>query len=403
MHVVQPPEDTLILQPRVQRRDDIVRPTRAEIDLNAVAHNLDVLRDLIAPARVLAVIKADAYGHGVVPIARRLQKAQVSSLGVALAEEAIELREAGVDTEVLILNGIIGNAHEEIIRRKLTPVVYRLEELERFGAAMHKHPNERLGIHVKVNTGMHRLGLSMAKLESFLLRACDFKSIEITGVMTHLASADDDDEFTRGQIGKFRTAINTVRSAGFNPKTLHAANTAGAIRFPDARFDLIRSGIGLFGHPSFDLKSASISEHAKTASAALRPAMRIRSEIITLVHVDKGDRVGYSGSYAPSGPRTLAILPIGYGDGLLRANSSRGHVLIRGQRCPVVGRVSMDLTHVDVTHVDGASVRDEAVILGASEENPGAVISLDELAESSGTAYYEVLTNVSRRVPRFYF
>lgn len=384
------PRDTLILKPRLQSAADTLRPTRAEIDLDAVVHNLGVARDIAGTSRVLAVVKADAYGHGVVPVARRLQEVGAYGFGVALAEEALELREAGIHTAIVVLNGVHGGAHEEVVAAGLTPVVYELPELRAFAdvAARRGAP---VGVHLKVDTGMSRLGVPFAALPQFLdaLEALGPKgAIAIEGCMTHLSSADSDPDVTREQLARFDQAVALVRARGHRPALLHAANTAGAFLHPESRYDLVRLGSALFGYGP-----------PGTEQAGLRPAMRLRTEIISLRRVPPGTRVGYDGTFTADQQRTIATVPVGYGDGLIRATSNRAEVLVRGQRCPVVGNVSMDLTGIDVSALPDVQLGDEVVLLGAQR---GDAIDAHELARSAGTIHYEVLTNVSRRVPRFY-
>ena len=384
------PRDTLILKPRLQSAADTLRPTRAEIDLDAVVHNLGVARDIAGTSRVLAVVKADAYGHGVVPVARRLQEVGAYGFGVALAEEALELREAGIHTAIVVLNGVHGGAHEEVVAAGLTPVVYELPELRAFAdvAARRGAP---VGVHLKVDTGMSRLGVPFAALAQFLdaLEALGPKgAIAIEGCMTHLSSADSDPDVTREQLARFDQAVALVRARGHEPTLLHAANTAGAFLHPESRYDLVRLGSALFGYGP-----------PGTERAGLRPAMRLRTEIISLRRVPAGTRVGYDGTFTADQERTIATVPVGYGDGLIRATSNRAEVLVRGRRCPVVGNVSMDLTGIDVSTLPDVQLGDEVVLLGAQG---GDAIDAHELARSAGTIHYEVLTNVSRRVPRFY-
>lgn len=384
------PRDTLILKPRLQSAADTLRPTRAEIDLDAVVHNLGVARDIAGTSRVLAVVKADAYGHGVVPVARRLQEVGAYGFGVALAEEALELREAGIHTAIVVLNGVHGGAHEEVVAAGLTPVVYELPELRAFAdvAARRGAP---VGVHLKVDTGMSRLGVPFAALPRFLdvLEALGPKgAIAIEGCMTHLSSADSDPDVTREQLARFDEAVALVRARGHEPTLLHAANTAGAFLHPESRYDLVRLGSALFGYGP-----------PGTEQAGLRPAMRLRTEIISLRRVPAGTRVGYDGTFTADQERTIATVPVGYGDGLIRATSNRAEVLVRGQRCPVVGNVSMDLTGIDVSALPDVQLGDEVVLLGQQGTD---AIDAHELARSAGTIHYEVLTNVSRRVPRFY-
>ncbi|MDQ3037335.1 MAG: alanine racemase, partial [Myxococcota bacterium] len=238
------PESTLTFRPRVALADESMRPTRAEIDLEAIAHNLRATRAHAAPARVLAVVKADAYGHGVVPVAMRLEEEGVSGFGVALAEEGLELREAGVRAPILVLNGVYGQAHADVLDAGLTPVIYDLAHVEAFDRAA---PDRPFRVHLKVDTGMARLGVPMRGLDAFLEGLARFPRCVIAGLMTHLACADTDDEATSAQLRLFDVAREKVRAAGHAPETLHVANTAATLHRADARFDLVRCGGALFG------------------------------------------------------------------------------------------------------------------------------------------------------------
>jgi alanine racemase len=326
----------------------------------------------------------------VVPVARRLQEAGAYGFGVALAEEALELRAAGIVSEIVVLNGVHGGAHDEVVAAGLTPVVYELPELEAF-ARVASRRGEPVGVHLKVDTGMSRLGVPFDKLPAFLDAIAALGptgAIQVRGCMTHLSSADSDPDITQLQLQRFDEAVAQVRAAGHAPTVLHAANTAGAFLHPASRYDLVRLGSALFGYGP-----------PGTERAGLRLAMRLRTEIISLRRVPAGTRVGYDGTYTAPAERLIATVPVGYGDGLIRATSNRAEVLVHGGRCPVVGNVSMDLTGVDVTALAHVQLGDEVVLLG---RQGGDVIDAHELARSAGTIHYEVLTNVSRRVPRFY-
>ncbi|MEM9728734.1 MAG: alanine racemase [Myxococcota bacterium] len=373
------------LRPSIQNADASLRPTRAEILLGAIAHNLRTVRDAVGDVRILAVVKADGYGHGIVPVSRKLQREGVDGFGVALAEEGLELRESGIDRAILVLNGIHGGAHREVIAAGLTPVLYELGEAAAFHAVAAGRP---VDVHLKIDTGMGRLGVPFETLIDFLAALRSYPSIRIVGLMTHLSTADEDPEFVAYQLGCFTKADGLVRRYGHEPVVRHAANSPGLFRHPEARYDWVRPGLALFGYPG-----------AQTIDAPLRPAMRWRTEVIRLRVLRPGETVGYGRAYVAKTDTRLATIPLGYGDGLLRSASNRAEVLIRGVRCPVVGNVSMDLTTVDVSTVPDVSIGDEVLLLGTQGEE-----SLDarDLAAATGTIPYEILTNVSRRVPRLY-
>jgi alanine racemase len=378
------PAKTLSLWPRLLPADDSLRPTRAEVDLDAVAHNLATVRRVVRGRRVLAVVKADAYGHGVVPVARRLQAEGVDGFGVALAEEGLELREAGITSEILVLNGVYGGAHGAVLAAGLTPVVYDLADVDAFRRVAAGRP---FGVHVKIDTGMSRLGVPVDRLPAFLEGLGRMGPVRVDGVMTHLASAESDEAFTHAQLARFEEARAAFAAHGHRPRVVHAANTAAAFHHPRAHYDMVRPGLALFGYAP-----------AGGADVDLVPALRLRTEVIALRDLPVGATVGYGGTFRAERPTRVATLPVGYGDGLMRAVSNRGFVLLRGRPCPMVGTVSMDLTTVDVTHVPEAAVGDEVVLLG---RQGGARIGADDLARHAGTLPYEILTNISRRVPRF--
>jgi len=373
------------LRPRVQSADASLRPTRAEILLDAIGHNLRLVRGAAPGRKILAVVKADAYGHGVVPVAQRLQAEGVDGFGVALAEEGIELRDAGIDRAILVLNGINGGAHHDIIAAGLTPVLYDLSEAGAFESVSDGRP---IDVHLKVDTGMGRLGVPLGELSSFLRDLRRFPSIRIAGLMTHLSTADSDPQYVAEQLAGFTQAQGLVRRFGHEPSVLHVANSAALFRHPETHFDWVRPGLALYGYPGSD-----------TIDAPLRPALRWRTEVIRMRTLQVGESAGYGRSFRASTETLLATIPVGYGDGLLRSASNRAEVLIRGARCPIVGNIAMDLTTVDVSAVPGVAVGDEVLLLG---EQDGAVLDARDLASAAGTIPYEVLTNVSRRVPRVY-
>lgn len=366
-----------------------MRPTRAEIDLDAIAHNLRVTTAQAAPARVLAVVKADAYGHGVVPVAARLEQEGVSGFGVALAEEGLELREAGIRAPILVLNGLYGRAHADVLDAGLTPVVYDLSQIESFDRAVTDRPYR---VHLKIDTGMARLGVPLSLLDQFLRSLADYPRCIVAGLMTHLACADTDDEATTEQLRLFSIAREKLRAAGHVPTTLHVANTAATLRRPDARFDMVRPGGSLYG-----------AVPAQENFSIFRSALRLRTEIISLRDIEEGECVGYDHTFRAARPTRIATVPVGYGDGLLRDLSNGGEMLVHAMRCPIVGRVSMDLTMLDVTDVGGCRLGDEVVMLGTQRfEGREATLTSMDVAARAGTIAYDVLTSISRRVPRVY-
>lgn len=363
-----------------------VRPTRAEIDLDALAHNLDVVRRSAAAAKVLAVVKADAYGHGLLPVARRLTASGIDGFGVALVEEGLAIRGAGIDVPVLVLNGIYDGAHADVLREGLTPVVYDLADVEAFSmAACDGAP---ASIHLKLDTGMTRLGVPLDGLAAFLDGLDRYPEVQLGGLMTHLSSAEDDVEATRAQLARFREAKALIEARGHRPSVVHTANSAATMLREEARFDMVRAGVILYGvGPGVPI------------DADLRPVMRIVTSVARVAEVPAGTAVGYGRTWRAERPSRIATLAIGYGDGYMRHLSNRGEVLIRGRRCPIVGLVSMDLTGVDVTHLDGCERGEEAVVLGAQGDD---ALTAEEVGRAAGTIGYEVLCSIAPRVPRVY-
>lgn len=363
------------------------RPTRAEIDLAALASNLRVVRRVADKSRVFVVVKADAYGHGLVQVARRLEREGVDGLCVALAEEGLALRACGVTAPILVLNGVYGEAHERVLAAHLTPVVYSIEQARAFAHVSSELGGRPVSVHLKIDTGMARLGVQLDELGP-LLDAVEGLPIRIDGVMTHLSSADSDATETRAQLSRFDGAVATLRARGHKPRFVHAANSAATYMHEAARYDLVRTGLAMYGVAPIGADDAGLT-----------PVMSVRTELIALRALPPGAPVGYDQTFRTARPSRIATVPMGYGDGLMRSASNRGFMLVRGQRCPIVGRVSMDLTTIDVTDMPEVAVGDEVVLIG---RQAGASLTACELAEASGTIAYEVLTSISPRVPRVY-
>jgi len=361
------------------------RPTRAEVDLPAMAQNLAAVRAVAGEARVYAVVKADAYGHGLVPVARWLERQAVDGLCVALAEEGLTLRACGVTSPILVLSGAYADAHERVLAAHLTPVIHGFAQAEAFARAS---AGRSVGVHLKLDTGMGRLGIPVDELGALLDALRRFPQLRIDGVMTHFSSADSDAAYTRMQLGRFNAAVEAIRAHGHAPRVLHAANSAATYNFPEARFNLVRVGLALYGVAP-----------APSAAETLLPVMRLRSEVLALRSLPAGSSVGYDRTHTTLRAARIATVPIGYGDGLMRVASNRGAMLVRGTACPIVGRISMDLTTLDVTDAPGCELGDEVVVIGRQD---GAEITAAQLADACDTIAYEVLTNISPRVPRFY-
>ena len=382
-----------VLRPQRALPSDTIRPTRAEINLASLRHNLRYLQKAAAGAEVWAVLKADGYGHGSKAVARTLERAGAQGLCVALLEEGIELRQAGIRCPILVMGGYYGRAWGELLRHELTPVIWDAGHVEALAEEVRYTGSEPIGVHVKVDTGMSRLGVLPKDVPALAAALVGRPEVRVDGLMTHFACADSGDPAAvAGPLALFHEAEAELHRAGVRPRLRHAANSAATLAMPEARFELVRPGIALFG----------IEPHAGMAPE-LRAVMRVRSEIISVRDVAAGTPVGYGATWRAARPSRIATLPIGYADGFERALSGRGCVLVRGRRAPIVGVVSMDMTMVDVTDIAGAGVGDECVILGTQKGPHGQdTISAAELAALLGTIPWEVVTNISRRVPRFY-
>jgi alanine racemase len=382
-----------VLRPQRAVPADAVRPTRAEVNLAHLRHNLRVIQRVAAGARVWAVLKADGYGHGAKAVARTLERAGASGVCVALLEEAIELREAGIRLPILVMGGFYGRAWGELARHDLTPVVHEPSQIQALAEEVRFSRSERLKVHLKIDTGMGRLGVTAKELPQMVEAIQSAPELELEGLMTHFACADSwDTESIEGQLDRFDAARQTLLRAGLSPSLHHAANSAAILASPRARLDVVRPGIALFG-----------VEPRPGACAELRPVMRVSTAVIALRELPPGSTVGYGATFRADRLTRIATIPMGYADGLSRGLSNVGHVLVRGARARIVGNVSMDMTTVDVTDVPGVRIGDECVVLGSQKGPLGeASIGAPEIARQLDTIPWEVLTAISRRVPRFY-
>jgi alanine racemase len=373
----------------------------AEIDLGALHRNVARVRAIVGPkVAIYGVVKADAYGHGAVAVAGALAPL-VDALAVSLVEEGLELRGAGLTCPILVLGAYYGHTHSEVLEEGLTPVIYDIGELQRFGSAPRRRRpkrgqadagnglQQRWPVHMKIDTGMNRLGIQPGALPAFLEAAARYPHLGVTGVCTHFASADlKRPGATREQLVRFERCLQAARARGINPEVVHAANSAAAVRFPEARYRAIRPGLALYGAmPS-----------AVVARPELEPVLSLRTKIMALHEVAAGQGVSYGGLWRPQRKARVATLPIGYADGYPR-HVRGAEVLIRGRRAPVVGAVCMDMMMVDVSRVPGAAVGDLVTLIGG---NQGMAITVDQVARWADTASYEILCGISKRVPRLY-
>lgn len=381
-----------VLRPKRALPNEAVRPSRAEINLANLRHNLRVVQRA-TKSPVWSVLKADGYGHGAKAVARTLERAGTAGICVALLEEAIELREAGIRLPILVMGGYYGGAWGDLLRHDLTPVIYDPSQVEALAAEVRFSGSEPIRVHLKIDTGMARLGVTPREVTAIAHALLRHPEVVLEGLMTHFACADSGEtESVEHQLTIFDAVTEGIRAAGLSPIVRHAANSAALFQCPASHLDAVRPGLAIFGiQPRIGM------------AQDLRPAMCLRTEIVALRDLAPGDSAGYGSTWTARRPTRLATVPLGYADGLSRALSNKGHVLVRGRRAPIVGAVSMDLTMADVTDIPGTELRDEVVALGAQRGVLGAdEITVDEMASHLGTIPWEVLTNVSRRVPRFY-
>ena len=373
------------------------RPTWAEIDLNNLAANFQKIKTRVSPAaRVMAIVKANAYGHGAVACARTLASASAEWFGVALPEEGIELRASGITQPILCLAGYWPGQAALCIQHRLTPVVFRLEMIESLNKAA-ANAGVVVDVHLKVDTGMGRLGVRHDQLSEFVAALEPFRNVRIDGLMSHLAAADDAacQPLTRDQISRFEEAVVLCRDHGYRPTHLHLANSAGIFGQRESWGNMVRPGGVLYGLWRDVLPLT-------TNDAALLPVMSLHSRISLLKWVPPGETIGYGCTFEASRRSLIATLPIGYHDGYMRGLSNRAHVIVRGVYAPVVGRVSMDLTLIDVTNVPDVQIDDQVTLLGWNRQNSELKVPAEDLARISGTLSYEVTCGVAERVPRVY-
>ena len=370
----------------------------AEVDLGAVAHNVGVLCEEAAPAEVLAVVKAGGYGHGAVPVAGAALDAGATALGVAIAEEGAELREAGIGAPIVVLSEPRPGEFGECAAFGLEPTVYTAGGIEAAARAASTHGHQ-LRVHLKVDTGMHRVGADPADAVDLADAVAAEPSLALASVFTHCAVADEpDDPFTGEQLGRFQDVLRALADHGHRPPLRHAANSAGALLHPTTRLDLVRCGIAVYGiapAPGLEARSAAISR--------LRPALSLKAAVSFVRDVAAGERVSYGLRHRFDRDTVVATLPIGYADGVPRRLHELGtEVLVGGRRCPIVGVITMDQLVVDCGpdgEVPRPRLGDEVVLIG---EQGGERVTAEDWAEKLGTIAYEIVCAIGPRVPRIY-
>lgn len=369
--------------------EGVARPTRVVVDLDALAANFRAIREQVAPAKVMPILKANAYGHGLVPVARLMEHLGADYLGVAVLEEGILLRKMGIRTPILVLGGIWGSQVPLFLKYDLTLTASSIEKLQQIDQAA-----EALGtvarVHLKIDTGMERIGVHYYDAEAFLEAALRCRHVRVEGIYSHFANADAADlTSARLQLERFQEVLRFYEKRSLPLPLRHMANSAAILRLPEAYFDLVRPGILLYGvYPSPEVPR----------TVTVRPALSWVSRVVYFKVTKPGHPVSYGWTWAPQRMTRIVTVPVGYGDGYFRAMSNKAQVLIRGKRYPQVGRICMDQMMVDIGW-DSAYNGDEVVLIGCQGEE---CITAEDLAAWAGTIPYEVLTNITTRVPRVY-
>ena len=385
------------------------RPVWAEISLKAILHNLRVIRRQVGGKRkVLTVVKSNAYGLGAVPISKALQKAGTEWFGVTCANEGIELRDAGIRKRILVLTGFWPGEEKRLIQNRLTPTVTRVDDvgcLERAARSLHAKPSRkssaksaRVRFHLKINTGMNRLGISPDEIDAFAAALAGSPHLQLEGTYTHFASAEDfTAEQTVQQEQLFRDCLDRLRAHGISPGIVHMANSGAICARPSTWADMVRPGAILYGyHQSFDPPQ---KREEVAGAMPLAPCLSLRARIISLRNVSAGQAIGYAARFVTARPSKIAVINAGYADGVVRARTNRGCALVRGLRVPLVGTISMDLTMLDVTDVPGVTLGDLVTIYGKDGK---ASIEVSDVAREIGTVTSDLLCALGRRVPKYY-
>lgn len=368
-----------------------LRPTWAEIDIDAIAHNINQLRGCLKPAtKMMAVVKANAYGHGTLEVARVCAREGLDFLGVAVLDEALGIRRDGIDIPVLILGFTPPEGNEEIVEHEIRQTVFSREMAESLSETASSQ-GKKAYVHIKIDTGMSRIGFPALDADlAEIARIFELPNLVVEGIFTHLAMADSPDRsYTEMQLHRFESCLEGLTKLGVKMPIVHAANTAGTIEHQNAHFDMVRAGIGIYG-----LKP---SPEVDTRHLDLIPAMRLKSSVVMVKEVPPSTAVSYGCTYVTDKRTRIATVPVGYGDGYTRLYSDRAWAAVNGQRIPLIGRVCMDHCMFDVTDKE-VELGDEVILFGRPEDG----VTADDLAQCIGTINYEVVCLINSRVPRIY-
>lgn len=379
------------------------RPVWAEVSLSAMAHNLRLIRRAIGRKRkILAIVKANAYGLGAVPVSKALSRMGTDAFGVTCSQEGIELREAGIREPILLLTGFWHGEEQRIMQYNLTPTIARLDQLvslERAAAKRRgKSSRKRIPFHLKIDSGMNRLGISPEQIDEFARKYANCTHLKLAGTFTHFASSEDfRSEQNQRQEQVFRETLERLRSAGVSPGLIHAANSGAICARPETLEDMVRPGAVLYGyHQGF--QPADVAAEVRK-NFRLKPCLSLRSRIISLREIAAGASVGYSGRFVAERPSRIAVIAAGYADGIVRQRTNHGCVIVKGKLVPLVGAISMDLSMVDVTDVPNVSLGDVVTIYG---RDGNVSLEVDQVAREISTVTSDLLCALGRRVPRFY-
>lgn len=380
-----------------------MRPTWAEVSLSALQQNFQAINALLAGrATICSVVKADAYGHGAVECARALEDAGARWFGVSTTDEGVLLRQAGITGGILLMSGFSPGEQDAIAQHRLTAAVWEPRQIELLNAAAALHSPKPLPVHLKIDTGMSRLGASVAEVNQLLLAAKNGRHITITGIFTHLASAELlGSPQTDSQLAQFDQALATVKSSGLAPEFIHIANSTAIMTRPETWKNMVRPGGALYGYRLPMTGAAKPTSPA--ASVQLQPVLTWKTRVLALRSLRPGQAVSYGAAYVARAAGRIAVLPVGYADGFSRHLSGKARVIVRNQYAPVVGNVTMDLIMVDVSAIDGIEIGDEVILIGRGEGNKkgqSPSVTADDHAAWAGTISYEILCGISRRVPR---
>ncbi len=367
----------------------------AEVDLDVIEGNLRSMKGAIGPdTQIMAVVKADGYGHGAVPIAKHIERLDfLWGYGVATAEEAHALRKAGIEKPILILGYAFPYSYEMLAKEDIRSAVFREDSLGQLSEAG-RRTGRKIKVHIKVDSGMGRIGVAPDETGvSFVQRLMQCGQLEVEGIFTHFARADEMDKSSAfAQLTLFNDFVERLeRELGLSVPIKHCSNSAGILEMPSANLDMVRAGIALYG--------LAPSDQVDMGKAPIQPALSLRSRVVYVKTIHQGQSVSYGGTFTARQDTRVATIPVGYGDGYPRSLSNRGYVLIRGKRAPILGRVCMDQLMADVTDIEGAAEGDQVTLLG---QDGGERISAEALGELSGRFHYELMCDLGSRIPRIY-